>query len=217
MKIIYTLIVLVVISSCTSEKQNVDSIGTAENVASFPLQTVKEKFIERKSYFALDSVDLTELVAIDSTFYKRYFLDLPVNNLNDYKLEFDPYSRYYFYDYKDVGDLALFSIIHDDEVGYANLYHFTFDKAKNQLLHVDFLAATGSDGGHRNFDKLNFSQSGDSLIHTSLSNYQEYIQDGDGSVTQYDSVIYKVLFSKNSTKFIKLDSLVRMDTVWRKN
>lgn len=216
MKTIYTLLVFAVLSSCSNEKLKVESIDTPTNVAvALPLETIKSNSIERQFYYNLDSVEIDELKLIDSTFFKQYFLGLPFSNIKGYQVEFDPYSRYYFFDYKDLGDLALFSIIHNDEVGYDNLYHFTYDKEKNQMLHVDFLAATGSDGGQNNVDRLRYSQTGDSLIR--MTSFEDWSDFSKGSSVQYDSIVYKVKFSRKGTEYVKLDSVSRMDTVWIKN
>jgi len=215
MKTIYTLIVLLIISSCTNEKLKVDSIGSSPDVITLPLQIIKEKSLERKGYFNLDSVDVNGLVTIDSAFYNRYFLDLSINNLKGEKIEFDPYSRYFFFDYKDTGDLALFSIIHNDEIGYDNLYHFTYDRVKKQLLQVDYLAATGSDGGQVNVDRLKYNQAGDSLIR--MSAFEDESDFSKGLLVQSDSIVYQILFNRSGTKYIKLDSISKIDTVWRKN
>lgn len=216
MKTIYTLLVFVVLSSCSNEKLKVESIDAPANKSlALPLEAIMANSIERQSYYNLDSVEVDELKAIDSSFFKQYFLGLPFSNIKDYQVEFDPYSRYYFFDYKDLGDLALFSIIHNDEVGYDNLYHFTYDKEKNQMLHVDFLAATGSDGGQNKVDRLRYTQAGDSLIR--MSSFEDWSDFSKGSSIQYDSIVYKVLFSRNGTEYIKLDSVSRMDTVWIKN
>ena len=216
MKKIYTLLVFIVLSSCSNEKLKVESVDspTNESVA-LPIETIKANSIERKIYYNLDSIQVHELKAVGSSFFKQHFLGLPFSNLKDYQMEFDPYSRYYFFDYKDLGDLALFSIIHNDEVGYDNLYHFTYDKEKNQMLQVDFLAATGSDGGQRNVDRLRYSQAGDGLVR--MSSFRDQSDFDKGTSTQYDSIVYKVQFSRNGTEYIKLDSISRLDTVWTKN
>ncbi|WP_266205952.1 hypothetical protein [Pontibacter kalidii] len=78
MKTSYTLLFLAVISSFSSEKLKVGSVDLTANAAGLPLETIKKNSDERKSYFSLDSVDPTLLKAIDSAFYARYFLDLPV-------------------------------------------------------------------------------------------------------------------------------------------
>ncbi|MDX5346731.1 MAG: hypothetical protein LPJ89_07130 [Hymenobacteraceae bacterium] len=215
MKIIYTLLVFVVLSSCSNQKLKEESFDLPANESlAMPLETIKANSIERKTYYNLDSI-VHELKAVDSTFFKQYFSGLTFSNIKDHKLEFDPYSRYYFFDYKEVEDLALFSIIHNDEVGYDNLYHFTYDKEKNQMLYVDFLAATGSDGGQNNVDRLRYNQAGDSLIR--MSSFEDWLDFNKGSSREYDSIVYQILFSKKGTKFLKLDSISRMDTVWIKN
>lgn len=216
MKTIYTLLVFVFLSSCSNEKLKEESIDspTDESVA-LPLETIKANSIERQSYYNLDSVEVDKLKPIDTTFFKQYFLGLPFSNIKDYQVEFDPYSRYYFFDYKDLGDLALFSIIHNDEVGYDNLYHFTYDKENNQMLYVDFLAATGSNGGQNNVDRLRYSQTGDSLIR--MSSFEDWSDFSQGSSIQHDSLVYKILFHRKGTEYVKLDSISRVDTVWIKN
>jgi len=213
MRNIFYLIILTILAFCTAEEKRLE---TKENdFVSIPLRPIKEYSFHRKRYYNLDSLELNRLKLIDTTFYKKYFLGLRLSNLPTELMEFDLYSRYYFFDYKDVGDLALFSIIHDDEVGYENLYHFTYDKSKNRLLSLDYLAATGSDAGHQNYDIFKYNKDGNNLIRISSSKFSHDID--DGSSIQYDSVIYSILFTKNGTKYIKQDSLSRIDTVWIKN
>ncbi|MBK9737145.1 MAG: hypothetical protein IPO92_20205 [Saprospiraceae bacterium] len=43
--------------------------------------------------------------------------------------------------------ISVKQFIHDDEVGYDNLFHFTFDKEKNKIVQADFVSQTGGDGG----------------------------------------------------------------------
>jgi len=213
MKRIFYLLIFTILSSCTTEEKKVEKLNSG--FVSLPLRPIKENSFNRRRYYNLDSLELNRLKLIDTTFFKEYFLGLPINNLSNSNIEFDPYSRYYFFDYKDIADLVLFTIIHDDEVGYENLYHFTYHRTKNRLLAVDYLAATGGDDGHGNYDILNYNKNGDTLLRISSSQFWEDIN--NGSSIQYDSVIYKILFSKNGTKYIKQDSLSRMDTVWSKN
>ncbi len=134
----------------------------------------------------MDSLDLSRLKLIDTTFFKKWFDNVSVNNV-DFKIQFANYSRYYFFDFKDQDTKFLFSIIHDDKVG---------------------------DGGHGNVDLLNYNKTGDILYLTSISTFDEDFD--KGYTRQYDSTITKIEFNLPTTKYLKTDSLSRLDTIWDK-
>lgn len=136
-----------------------------------------------------------------------------VNNV-DFKIQFDEYSRYYFFDFKDLDKKFLFSIIHNGEVGFNNLFHFTFDKEKNKIVQVDYISETGCDGGYINVDILNYNKNGDILYLTSISRFYDYFD--NGYACQYDSTKFKIEFNLPTTKYYKTDSLSRLDTIWDK-
>jgi hypothetical protein len=182
-------------------------------VDTFPIDFIRQVSLDRKNHYNLDSLDLSKLKAIDTNFFKKWFDNVSVNNV-DFKIQFDSYSHYYFFDFRDQDKKFLFSIIHDDEVGYYNLFHFTFDKEKDKLVQVDYVAQTGGDGGHGNVDILNYNKTGDILYLTSISTFGEDFD--KGYTRQFDSTTNKIEFDLPKTKYKIIDSLSRLDTIWDK-
>lgn len=214
-----TLIIfsIIILASCAKQQEsalkNKATVETAK--AALPLELIRKNSIGRQSYILMDSIELEKLKTVDSTFFKNHLAGLQFNNYPDSKLEFDRYSRYYFFDYRELDDLFLFSIIHDDEVGYSNLYHFTYDKAGKRITSVDFIGATGGDGGHGIADRLRYNAYGDSLLITSISTYDSDFS--KGYTREYDSTVARTVFSKGKAIHVFLDSLRRTDTIWSAN
>lgn len=200
-----------VLTSCSNQQEKTQSSTSTNQVDTFPIDYVRQVSSDRQAHYNLDSLDLSKLKSIDTMFFKKWFDNISVNNI-DFKIQFDNYSRYFFFDYKDLDKKFLFSIIHDDEVGYDNLFHFTFDKEKSKIVQVDYIAQTGGDGGHGNIDILDYNKSGDLLTLTSISTFDEDFD--KGYTRQYDSTINKIEFNLQTTRYIKIDSLSRLDTIW---
>ena len=199
------------LTSCSNQQEKTQSSTSTNQVDTFPIDYVRQVSSDRQAHYNLDSLDLSKLKSIDTMFFKKWFDNISVNNI-DFKIQFDNYSRYFFFDYKDLDKKFLFSIIHDDEVGYDNLFHFTFDKEKSKIVQVDYIAQTGGDGGHGNIDILDYNKSGDLLTLTSISTFDEDFD--KGYTRQYDSTINKIEFNLQTTRYIKIDSLSRLDTIW---
>jgi hypothetical protein len=210
--IIFTLTILV-LTSCSNRQEKTESSSSTNLVDTLPIDFIRQVSLDRKYHYNMDSLDLSKLKLIDTTFFKKWFDNVSVNN-DDFKIQFDNYSRYYFFDFKDQDTKFLFSIIHDDEVGYYNLFHFTFDKTKQKIVQADYVSQTGGDGGHGNVDLLNYNKTGDILYLTSISTFDEDFD--KGYTRQYDSTITKIEFNLPTTKYLKTDSLSRLDTIWDK-
>ncbi|ALI98516.1 hypothetical protein [Rufibacter tibetensis] len=218
MKRTLTIFLVVIIASCARQQEtvieNVETVEKAEAI--LPLRVIKKNSIERPTHFNMDSIELEKLKAVDSTFFKSYLAGLEFNNDTDAKVEFDRFSRYYFFDYKELDNFFLFSIIHDDEVGYSILYHFTYDKAVKRISSVDYIGATGGDGGHGITDRLRYNIQGDSLLLTSISTYDRDFSN-KGFTREYDSIVTRTVFNKGKAFHVVLDSIRRTDTIWRAN
>ncbi len=210
--VIFTLTILILIS-CTNRQEKTESSTSTNEVDTFPIDFIRQVSLDRKYHYNIDSLDISKLKTIDTTFFKKWFDNVSINNV-DFKIQFDNYSRYYFFDFKDLDKKFLFSIIHKDEVGYNNLFHFTFDKTKNKIIQADYVSQTGGDGGHGNVDILNYNKIGDMLYLTSISTFDEDFD--KGYTRQFDSTICKIEFNLPATKYIKTDSLSRLDTIWGK-
>jgi hypothetical protein len=212
--IMFTLTILV-LTSCSIRQEKTESSSSTNLVDTLPIDFIRQVSLNRKYHYNLDSLDLSNLKLIDSTFFKKWFDNVSVVSANnvDFKIQFNNYSRYYFFDFKDQDRKFLFSIIHDDEVGYYNLFHFTFDKTK-KYFQADYVSQTGCDGGHCNVDILNYNKTGDILYLTSISKFDEDFD--KGYICQYDTTITKIEFNLPTTKYLKTDSLSRLDTIWYK-
>lgn len=213
-KIFISTILLFALLSCTNKDAKQENSTRLDPVETFPIETIKRVCFERKAHYNLDSLNLSRLKTIDSTFFKKWFDNKKVSNIENTNIKFDRYSRYYFFDFKDLDKLFLFSIVYDDEIGYNSLYHFTFDKEKKEIIQIDLIAQTGGDGGEGNKDILNFNQKGDKLVRTSISTYDEDFD--KGYTRQSDSTTTDIEFNFKKTKFKKINSTSKLDTIWNK-
>gem|GEM_PF-4098577 len=198
-------------TSCSDKQQTENSTrGKTEN---FPIEYITKVAPKRQLFYNLDLIAYSNLKPIDSIFFKKWFNNLSTHNTK-FKIEFDKYSRYYFFDYQDFNNKFLFSILHNDEVGYDNLFHFTFDKEKKQFVQVDFIAQTGGDGGDSNVDRLQYNKDGDILTMTSIS---ITTQDMDnGYLKEYDSTLTKIAFDLPITTYKQLHTFSKTDTIRQK-
>ncbi|MDP3446111.1 MAG: hypothetical protein Q8T08_24890, partial [Ignavibacteria bacterium] len=206
---ILTILIFALIS-CSNKGAKQENSTSIDTVETFPIETIKRVCFERKTHYNLDSLNLSKLQIIDSSFFKKWFDKRVIDNIENTNIAFDQNSRYYFFDFKDLDKLFLFSIIYNDEIGYNHLYHFTFDKEKNEINQIDLIAQTGGDGGDNNIDILNFNQNGDKFRLTSISTYDEDFD--KGYIRQYDSTITDIEFNYRKTKFKKINSMSRLDT-----
>ena len=145
MKRLYFLILTILIVACgrqhsepiTAKTQTIQPI----NRSSYFVEQIKSNSIKRQNHYTIDSLDVEMLRPLDSTFFKTYFDGLAIDNINDEEISFDKWSRCYFFDYTEVNDQLCFSFKHEDEVGYDNVYHVTFDISSNKILSSDLIAA----------------------------------------------------------------------------
>ena len=212
-KQIISILLFTVLATCINSCGN-EAITEAESLKEFPTDFIKMVCPERKAGFQLLDINFKKLTPIDSSFFIKWFNNKKVNSVDDYILTFDSYTRYYFADFKDLDSKFLFSIVHDDEIGYYHLIHFTFDKEKKQFTQIDYIGQSGGDGGEYNEDYLSYNSTGDILILTSISTYDEDF--GGGYKQEYDSTVTKIEFDVLKTKYTKLGNVSRTDSIWDK-
>ncbi|MER2997034.1 hypothetical protein [Pontibacter populi] len=219
MKQLYFLILIITIVACGGQQSEpiTDKTQTIQpsSRSSYFVEQIKSNSIKRQTHYNIDSLDVEKLKPLDSIFFKTYFDGLAIDNIKDEKVIFDKWSRYYFFDYTEVNNLLFFSFIHDDEVGYDNVYHVTFDINSNKILSTDLIAATGGDGGHGNIDIFNYNIKGDSLLHRSLSTFDTDIE--EGYTREYETVESKHIFGNFKSKYIVINSVTGVDTIFASN
>lgn len=213
-RIFLSTIILFALLACNNKDAKQESSSSIDSVEIFPIETIKKLCFERRAHYSLDRLNLSKLKTIDSTFFKKWFDKREIDNLEGENITFDKYSRYYFFDFKEVNKLLLFTIIYNDEIGYNSLYHFTVDKEKKKIIQVDLIAQTGGDGGESCIDILNFNKSGSKLRVTSISTYEEDIE--KGYKRQLDSIITDIDFNERKTIYNKVSAVSRLDTIWDK-
>lgn len=200
MKTIVKLCCLIVLlASCQEEKgtssnvqftapvgQDIDSV-----VIDFPIQKIISNSRKRNAKYDIDYGVGTSLKAIPKDILIKYLTPFSVKNISDFSIEYDEYSRYYFFDYAEFDNMILFTIIHDDEVGYDNYYSYTYDKKKGVISDVVLIAVVGADGGHGQEESLSYSSSMDRLIVKTKSDYDEDLfEEG-----------YENCYTRTTTKF----------------
>jgi hypothetical protein len=158
-----------------SPNSNYQSEETKSN--NFPINEIIKNSIKRKLKYDLDYGfdENTKLIAPD--FFKTYLANYSIRNIKDFKLEYDKYSRYYFFDFVEFDKFISFTIIHDDEVGYDNYYNYTYDKESDRITDVVMIALVGGDGGHNQEEFLYYSKSRKVLLVKTKSVYDEDLFD----------------------------------------
>lgn len=215
MKQLYFFILLTAIAGCgikQSEPTTAQALTAQQGKrTSYFVEQIKSNSIKRLKHYNIDSLHIHKLKQIDSTFFKTYFNGLAIDNYKDEKIVFDKWSRYYFFDYVELDNLLLFSFIHDDEVGYNNVYHITLESDSNKIISSNLIAATGGDGGHRNIDIFNYSHTGDTLLQRSISTFDTDIN--EGYTREYETIDSKHIFGNFKSKFVVLNSFTGVDTI----
>lgn len=176
---------LLILASCQEEKdsskkihttapveQNIDSIGF-----DFPIQQIISNSSKRKTRYEIDYGVGTSLKAIPKDILIKYLTPFPVKNFKNFSIEYDEYSRYYFFDYAEFDDFVVFTIIHDDEVGYDNYYSYTYDKKKGVIRDLVLIAMVGADGGHVQSETLIYAASKKTLTVKTNSRFDEDLFD----------------------------------------
>lgn len=178
-----------------------------------PINSIKHLAKERKNYYDLQNIDVSNLNRIDSSFFKEWLNNFPINN-TEMKLSFNQSFSYYYFDYSDLEDLFLFSIVQDDENAFYDVFQFTYSKRDRKIIQADNIGVFGADGGYWINSILNFNESGKILtqILTSIDD-----EDFDSGYVRYrDSIITKLEFFNNKTIYSPINSLSRIDTIWTK-
>jgi hypothetical protein len=205
---IFSLIILTV--GCDSKNQKTLQL-IDNNIVS--IDSVIGNSIARQTHYNLAEINADDLYSLDSNSVKALFNKRTItSDTSKFTLNYDAYSRYYLFDHVVLKDKFLFTIIHNDEVGYNGLYQFVVDKKKNQICYADLIAITGGDGGDYTNDSLIFNESGDKLTVISTSTYED-IGNGIFNTIQYDSIVrtFNFLLDKRLSKIIHNSS--RVDTI----
>jgi len=212
-RILISTILFLALLSCTNKDTKQENSTKLDSVETFPIETIKRLCFERKSHYNLNTLNLSKLKVIDSTFFKKWFDKRKVDNLKNTNIKFEQYSRYYFFDFKDLDKLFLFSIIDNDEIGYNILYHCIFDKEKKEIIRTELIGETGGDGGEVNVDILDYNSMGDKLKLTSISTYDDVFTEDKPETRQYDSTIVSIEFSENKTNYKQIMTFSKLDTI----
>ena len=146
MRITILLIFISILIGCSDRPKK------EKNLEEFPIEHIKKNSLKRRLIYKLNDFDFSKLKPIDSLFFKKFLNNLSFSNITEQKIQFDQYTRYYYFDYIDFDKMFLFSIVQNDETGYNNLYHFTFDKDKREFSQIDFISSSGSDAGEHTTD-----------------------------------------------------------------
>ena len=108
--------------------------------------------------------------------------------------------------------MFLFSIVENDEIGFSNLYHFTYDKEKKEFSQVDFISSSGGDAGEQITDIIYFNNIGNIINLSSVSRNVDNIGE-DTLIEEYDSIGIKFEFKQRKTICTRLDSLKRVNKI----
>jgi hypothetical protein len=163
MRLLLFLIFLNILDGCSDNREQ------TTNTEEFPIDHIKKHSIKRRQLYKLNDFDFSKLQPIDSLFFKKWFNNKTFSNAIGQKIQFDQYTRYYYFDYKDFDKMFLFSIVQNDEIGYNNLYHFTYDKDKREFSQIDFISSSGGDAGEQTTDIIYFNKTGDIINLSSVS------------------------------------------------
>ena len=206
MRIILLIVFLNILNGCSdNQERTTDS-------KEFPIEHIKKNSIKRRLTYTLNTFDFSKLKPIDSLFFKKWFDNRTFSNTTEQKIQFDPYTRYYYFDYKDFDKMFLFSIIQNDEIGYNNLYHFTYDKDRKEFSQIDFISSSGGDAGEQTTDIIYYNKEGNIINLSSVSTSTDDIEE-DILTQQYDSIGIKIEFKQRKTIFTRLDSLKRVNKI----
>lgn len=179
----------------------------------FPIEYVRKFTSKRETFYNLDSLDVEKLVEIDSAFFRKWFDNTKVNNDTTWSIKYDYYSRYYFFDFKDTGNLIFFSIIHRDEIGYDLVYNYKLNKRTKHIEDVNLIAVNGGEGGEWITNRLNFNKKGDVLnLVTIVTVENDSFQ--NRALVKYDSTVTKMEFNHPKAVITQTASLSRVDTVY---
>lgn len=202
----------------THYKNSTNSIEETKQTKStnFPIEEIINNSEKRKSKYNLNYGFIDKTKLIQSEFFKKYLANYSIKNIKDFKMEYDKYSRYYFFDFVEFDKFVSFTIIHDDEVGYDNYYHYTYDKENDKIIDVVMIASVGGDGGHGQEEFLFYSNSLKDLLVKTKSEYDEDLFD-EGHKNCYSrlSDIYEIKyrFRQGNTEIIEGKTETFTDTI----
>ena len=157
------------------------------------------------------------LVRIDTNFMNEHLTGFRITHPQNWKLEYNSYSYYYFFDYEQLDSFILFTIIYDTEYGYDDYFTYTFDPVMKEITSVSCTAQNGGDGGAFDKEHLSFSQSGKELTVSTQSFYDEDILNNEEYYNCYtrsfDSIVTKFEFSIGKTT-LSVDTIYsKVDTI----
>ncbi len=154
-----------------------DAQTVATKSTSFPIGVIIENAPKRRSNYELKFDFDYPVKLIKPGFFEKYLANYPIKNIKNFSIEFDRSSRYYFFDFVEFEEFVLFTIMHNDEIGYNNFYHYTYDKKTDKITHVVMIASEGGDGGHSQEERLIYSNAFKDLLVKTTSHYDEDLFD----------------------------------------
>ncbi|MBP5983557.1 MAG: hypothetical protein KA734_07535 [Fluviicola sp.] len=212
-----------ILMGCSEDKKvtpthNKNSTNAIEETkpTNFPIEVIINNCEKRKSNYNLDYGFNDKTKLIQSEFFKKYLAKYAIKNINDFKMVYDKYSRYYFFDFVEFDEFVSFTIIHNDEVGYDNYYHYTYDKENDKIIDVVMIASVGGDGGHGQDELLFYSNALKDLLVKTKSEYDEDLFDkGHKNCYSRLSDIYEIKyrFRQDNTEIIEGKTETFTDTI----
>jgi hypothetical protein len=201
-----------------NEVTSKNSIQQTEETKSnnFPINEIIKSSKKRKSKYDLDYGFNDNTKLIQPEFFKNYLANYSIKNIKDFQLEYDKYSRYYFFDFVEFDKFVSFTIIHDDEVGYDNYYNYTYNKESDQITDVVMIASVGGDGGHGQEEFLFYSNSLKDLLVKTKSEYDEDLFDEEhkNCYTRLSDIYEtKYKFGQSNTQIIEGKVKTTKDTI----
>ena len=208
-RIIALLLLILTIGCNTKESKTFQFVHN--NIVSIDSIIVNSK--PRQSHYNLAEIMVDNLMILDSSSVKALFNNLTLTaDTSKFMLTFDPYSLYYLFDHVVLNDKFLFTIIHNDEVGYNYLYQFTVDKNNKRIYYADLIGITGGDGVDYTNDSLIFNSAGDKLTVISTSIYED-IGNSAHNTIQYDSLVRHFNFLLDKRLISTIHESSRIDTI----
>ncbi len=160
-------------------------------MTNFPIDFIKKASIDRKLHYQFSTIELGKLKFIDAAFFTKWLHNIRANtSIGDESLEWNERGSYQFFDFKELNDKIMFSIISTDESSYNTIIHYTFDKVNGKIVQVFKSGITENDApGHHT--SLDYNKAGDILKQSVISSKNDTI------------VIEKFEFNIQTTKYSK--------------
>ena len=206
----HLFILILVIFGCIPKKQKISKFIDGQYVS---IDNIITNSLSRQSHINLAEIKIERLFSLDSNSVKALFNnETMTSDTSKFMLTYDEYARYYLYDHVVLKDKFLFTIIHNDEIGYNYLYQFTVYRNNKRIYYVHLIGITGGDGGDYTNDSLIFNQKGDKL--TVISNsISEDIGNSAYSTIQHDSLVRHFNFLLDKIIISTLHESSRKDTI----